>query len=212
MIKKILAKDQIDYLEEMMNIGAGNSATALEQLLQNKFEMHMPKIYVVPPQKIFSLIGDPMELISCVKMNMIGDIRGEMFFIVSEAMQSYITQLAEQSAQIEKMDGAGPDTSVIEEIGNIMAGVYLTAIHDFCKLNIYHTIPLTAHDMAQSVLDETIARMGADSQVLFVILNMFTSTLEKELAVKTFLLMIPSADSEKILLDSIQEAMKVCGR
>ena len=212
MINQILTKEQVDYLEEMMNIGAGNSATALEQLLQTKFEMHMPKIYVVPPQKIFSIIGDPLELISCVKMELIGDVRGEMFFITSEAMQAYITQLAEHSAQIEKKDGGRPDNTVIEEIGNILAGVYLTAIHDFCKLNIYHTIPLTAHDMAQAVLDETIARLGVDSHVLFVIVNAFSSPLQNQLPVKTFLLIIPSGDFEKVLLDSITGAMKICGR
>ena len=212
MINQILTKDQLDYLEEMMNIGAGNSATALEQILQKKFEMHMPKIYVVPPQKIISLIGDPLELISCVKMKMLGDIRGEMFFIVPEAMQDYITRLAEHTAQIEKKDGGGPDTSIIEEIGNILAGVYLTAIHDFCKLNIYHTIPLTAHDMAQAVLDETIARMGTDSRVLLVIVNMFTSALQKKSPIQAYIMIIPSADSEKVLLDSIKGAMKIYGR
>lgn len=101
-----------------------------------------------------------------------------MFFIVSQAMKTHIMELAQYSAHIERKKGDSPDTSIIEEIGNILAGVYLTAIHDFCKLNIYHTIPLIAHDMAQAVLDETIARSGVSARVLIIIVNKFTSTLQ----------------------------------
>ncbi len=127
-------------------------------------------------------------------------------------MKSDIEELAQSSAHIERMSGDAPDTAVIEEIGNILAGVYLTAIHDFCNLNIYHTIPSTAQDMAQAVMDETIARMGVNSRMLVVIVNKFSSALQNQKTIETFLILVPDKDSEKPLLDSIQGAKKLHGR
>jgi len=207
-----LTEEDIDYLEEMMNIGAGNAATALEQILQNKFEMQIPDIHIASPQKAFSIIGDPLEPVTCVKMGMIGDIQGDLFFIVPQVMKACLTESAESSAHIVTKNGDSPDTSVIEEIGSILAGVYLTAIHDFCKLNIYHTIPFTAQDMVQAVLDESIARRGVAARVIIIVVNKFTSTLPNKKNIASFLIFIPSTDSEKVLLDSVKEARKICGR
>jgi chemotaxis protein CheC len=200
-----------DYLEEMMNICAGNAATSLEQILKVKSEMHMPEIHIVSPPKVFSVIGDPLEPVFCAKMNMIGDIQGEMFFIVPQAIMAFLVETAQYSAHIEKKNGDSPDTSVIEEIGNILAGVYLTAIHDFSNLNIYHTIPIIAHDMIQAVLDEPLARRGVNARDIIIVVSNFTIAPTENSDVRTFLIFIPSAGSEKVLLDSIREARKIFG-
>jgi chemotaxis protein CheC len=207
---KLTAED-MDYLEEMMNIGAGNAATALEQILQGKFEMHMPDIHIIPPPKVLSVIGDPSETVTCVKMNMIGDVQGEVFYVVPQASKTYLAQSAESSAGIERKNSDIPYTSVIKEIGNILAGVYFTAIHDFCKLNIYHTIPLIAQDMIQSILDESIARRGVSGSVILLIVNKFSATLLKNKNITSFFICLPDKESEKVLFDSIKEARKLCG-
>lgn len=211
MTNNILSPDQIDYLEEMMNIGAGNAATALEQLLKSKFEMCMPAIHAIAPHKAFSVIGDPDQTVTCVKMSMIGDCTGKMFFVVPQKWRKKLEKIAIHSAglTIKKNDKSG--ISVVEEIGNILAGVYLTSIHDLCRLNIYHTIPVAATDMAQAVLDETIATMSAKSELLIIIVNKFLAA-EQDETIDTYLIMIPDANSLKTLTDSIREANRlVCG-
>ncbi|MBU1053623.1 MAG: chemotaxis protein CheC [Proteobacteria bacterium] len=205
MTKNILSPEQIDYIEEMMNIGAGNAATALEQLLKSRFEMCMPAIHAIAPHKAFSVIGDPAQTVTCVKMNMIGDCTGKMFFVVPLKQQKRLETLAGLSVGLTVKSGDRSGIPVFEEIGNILAGVYLTSIHDFCRLNIYHTIPVAATDMAQAVLDETIAIMSAKNELLIIIVNKFLAA-EQDEAIDTYLIMIPDANSLKILTDSIREA------
>jgi chemotaxis protein CheC len=212
MSEKMLSEEDMDYLEEMMNIGAGSAAGALEQILQNKMEMGLPAIHIVPPREAFSVISDPSEPVTCVRMKLIGGITGEMFFIVPQAMKAHVADLALSSSHVDRDNGVSQDTAIIEEIGNILAGVYLTAIHDFCKLNIYHTIPFTAQDMARAVLDETIARSGINTSMVIIIVNVFMSILSDNSTLNTFLILVPAKDSEKVLLDSIKEARKICGR
>jgi chemotaxis protein CheC len=212
MKEEILFEEYKDYLEEMVNIGAGNAAGALEEILKYRFDMVLPLVYLVRPHEAFSVIGSPSEPVVCVKMNMIGDVKGELFFMVPHDQAQHVLELAQSSIDQEQKKGYTPDLSIIVEIGNILAGVYLTAIHDFCKLNIYHTVPVLAADMVQSLLDETIASLGVNAVVFIVIINKFVSNLQNEKAINTFLIMIPSKGSEKVLFDSIREAKKTCGR
>ena len=39
---------QLDALREIGNIGAGNSATALSQIINKKIDMNVPKVAFVP--------------------------------------------------------------------------------------------------------------------------------------------------------------------
>ncbi|OGP49696.1 MAG: hypothetical protein A2Y79_05260 [Deltaproteobacteria bacterium RBG_13_43_22] len=201
-----------DYLEEMVNIGAGNAAGALEEILKYRFDMVLPLVHILPPHKAFSAIGEPSKPVVGVKMNMIGDVKGELFFMIPRNQLDYVLELAQSSIGLEQKKGSDPDLSIIVEIGNILAGVYLTAIHDFCHLNIYHTVPLLAVDMVQSLMDETIARLGVTARILIIIVNKFSSTLQNEKAIDTFLIMIPSKGSDQVLMDSIREAKRSLGR
>jgi chemotaxis protein CheC len=212
MKEEIFSEEYKDYLEEMVNIGAGNAAGALEDILKYRFDMVLPQIHVLPPHKAFSVIGDPSTSVVCVKMNMIGDVKGEMFFMVPYDQAQYVMELAQESIDQDQKKGDSLDLSVMMEIGNILAGVYLTAIHDFCKLNIYHTVPVLAADMVQAVLDETVARLGVNAVMLVIIVNKFESTLQGKKAINAYLVMIPNKGYENVLMDSMREAKKLSGR
>ncbi len=215
---EILTNEQTDYLKELINIAVENAAAALSQLLQSDVEVNIPAVYTLLPAKVPSVIGGADVPVMCVKMKMYGDVTGEMFFIVPEKEKEKVAHLAEKA-----MMGAAPplnlpltkvgvDLSAIEEIGNIMAGVYLTAIHDFCKLNIYHSVPSVSIDMFQSLLDELLANLSRQAGNVIVIENVFAIVVESEVAaageeVRALLLIIPSVKSVKVLVDSIKEAM-----
>ena len=44
----LFTEEQLDYLVEMLNIGAGNATTALQHLLQCEVNMKMPGVEVLP--------------------------------------------------------------------------------------------------------------------------------------------------------------------
>ena len=106
---------------------------------------------------------------------MVGDISGNMFFIVpSEKMKRFMNLVA--SAVPGGTEGdkeSKSDPSIIMEIGNILAGVYLTSINEFCKLKIYHSAPKMAIDMIQALMDETIVGMSRQLKTIILIENEF---------------------------------------
>jgi chemotaxis protein CheC len=109
----------------------------------------------------------------------------------------------------------GPlDISALSEIGNILAGTYLTAVHDFCKLKIYHSIPELTIDMLGAVFDEYLPTVMEISENFITVENEFTVTADDEggkavtTYFKMFLLFAPSVNSIQKLIDSFNEAKK----
>lgn len=207
-----LADEQLDFLKEMMNIGGGNAVTALSQMLGAGTEVKTAAVYSLPPKKVPASLGDPALPVACVKMDLIGDVRGNIFFIVSDKEKVELVHMAEKTL-IGHIRTGPLDTSALEEIGNVMAGVYLTAIHDFCKLNIYHTVPILAIDMMQSLLDEALANMGRQAENIIVVEHEFAILAEGKIVtagkhIRSFVLLLPSPESIKTLVDSVKNAMK----
>lgn len=206
-----LSEKEIDYLREMINIGSGHAATALSQMLMCRIEVNIPKLYLTPAKKVPAILGDRGLPVACVKMGMVGDVRGEIFFVVPEKEKAQITRMAEKANAVPARKGAA-DISALEEIGNVMAGAYLRAIHDFCGLNIYHSVPLTATDAFQSLLDELLADMSRRAGTLVVIENEFAIVLESDVAsagrqIRALFIVFPYPESTMTMLESIKNAM-----
>jgi len=200
------SEEEYDFVKEMMNVGAGNASTALEQILGRQIELVLPAVHIIPPKEAVGILGRPDKLITCTKMSMVGDIRGSLFLVIDNQDREKLIRLAEQSAGL-KSKAQDKQLSVIEEISNIIAGVYLTAIHDLCDLNIYHTVPVLAIDMLQSVLDESIAEVSAEVEHLFFVENEFIIPEKTKEKVRVCLLLIPSpTQSVEAFVKALKEA------
>lgn len=225
----VLTEEQLDFLTEMMNIGAGNAATALSQILRCEANVKIPVVHALSAPNVHSVLGDPSLPVACVKMGMVGDIEGDLLFIVPDEHKRNLIHLARRGAGLGNDECGLPnelnaepkkrqssivnrqsaaDLSVLTEIGNILAGVYFTAIHEFCKLHAYHTVPTIGIDMIQSLLDEFLASLSRDTQEIILIENEF---IVEEKHIRTLLLMIPSMESLNTLVDSIEQARMAYG-
>lgn len=60
---KDLSGNQLDALREIGNIGAGNSATALSQLINRRINMNVPNVSIVPLEEVPELVGGPETLV-----------------------------------------------------------------------------------------------------------------------------------------------------
>ena len=206
-----LSDEQLDFIREMMNIGAGNAATALSQLLGCKVDMEIPSIGVFPGPELPSILDDPSLPVACVMMHMVGDVLGDLFFIVPREQRMVLADLAERASGMRNGPGAeapdSEDLSLLKELANMVGEVYLTAIHDFCKLTMYHTVPTVAADMVGSLVDEALSGAISRTQTILVIENRFD--VEKKHCIRAFLLMVPLARFVKVFGDSMEVARRL---
>lgn len=184
---------QLDALKEVGNIGAGNAATALSQLINKKVDMTVPAVNIVPFDDIFSKIGGEDVVIGVI-VRVLGDTPGNILFIFEKdvALNLIETLTRQREEQISEMGN-----SVLCEIGNIISGSFMNAIARFTNLMILPSVPAVAHDMMGAILSTTFIESGQFDDSVLDIETMF---LEEHSKINGHFYYIPMPGSlEKIL-------------
>ncbi|RQW13150.1 chemotaxis protein CheC [Paenibacillus rhizophilus] len=151
---------KMDVLKEVGNIGAGNAATALSQLLNKPIDMAVPKVQLLGFEEIAEKVGGAEELVYAVFLRVEGEAPGNLFFILTpDAARSLLSRVAGISAvSVEELSEM--ELSALNEIGNILAGSYLSSLADFTSLSMYPTVPALAMDMAGAILSYGLLQFG----------------------------------------------------
>lgn len=197
--------EQVDYLREMMNIGSGNAARALSELLKTSVDSHVPKIGLHPLLEVTRLIGDPTDLVVGIRLKLLGDVMGYMFFMVAGGQRQPFTALAQQAMPAAAAGGGVP---AMLEVARIIAGSFLNALRHFCGLSITQSTPHLAIDMLQAVMDEAIASVG-DRMAQAIVIRNELSAVEKHVSI--YLLIVPDRASAGKMVASIEQARRQFG-
>ncbi|WP_027363306.1 chemotaxis protein CheC [Desulfotruncus alcoholivorax] len=190
---KSFSELQIDALQEISNIGLGHAATSLAEMLDRKIDMGVPHADFVSLEKVIELIGGYEELVSCVSLELDGDINGLVFYIFNESSTYRLVDMLmglEEGTTVELDEMA---TSIINEIGNILTGAFVSAISDFTQLRINTSVPIFAFDMLAAIFTTLVVAMGRpdDDSVMSIETNFFRE--DKQVNGHFFLLAEPES-------------------
>nr|WP_210023452.1 MULTISPECIES: chemotaxis protein CheC [unclassified Paenibacillus] len=150
----------MDVLKEVGNIGAGHAATALSKLLDKPVDMLVPKVRLLPFEEIADSVGGSEKVVIAIFLRVEGETPGNLFFILTlESAKKLLRNLV--GIEIGSDEGYSEmELSALNEIGNILAGSYLTSLADFTKLNMQPTVPSLAIDMAGAILSYGLLQFG----------------------------------------------------
>jgi len=184
---------QIDALGEVANIGTGNAATALSQLINKKIDMTVPAINIVPFDDIFSTIGGD-EIVVGVIVRVLGEIPGNILFVFEKDTALNLVEIL-TSRKEEYLSDMG--NSVICEVGNIISSSYMNAISKFTGLTVMPSVPAVTYDMLGAILSTTFIESG---QFDDYVLDIETVFLQNNAKISGHFYYVPMPDSlEKIL-------------
>lgn len=184
---------QLDALREVGNIGTGNAATALSQLINKKVDMTVPNINIVPFDDIFSSIGGD-EIVVGVIVRVLGDTPGNILFVFEKDTALNLVKILTGQNE-EYLSEMG--NSVICEIGNIISSSYMNAIAKFTGLTIMPSVPAVTYDMLGAILSTTFIESG---QFDDYVLDIETVFIENNAKVSGHFYYVPMPGSlEKIL-------------
>ncbi|MFH1783763.1 MAG: chemotaxis protein CheC [bacterium] len=197
-----LTPHQLDALREMGGIGAGNAATALSQLLGRRVEMSVPKIYIVPVEKVTALMGEPEKLVVGVYLRILGDVLGSLLLsFPRDSAFALIDVLMGRKVGSTKIL-SDMDRSALKETGNIVAGAYLNALASLTRQNLVPCTPNLAFDMMGAIVDYILISISQKVENVIVLEVEF---IESQTKVKGFFFILPDVDSLKIILETIGE-------
>ncbi|WP_156395532.1 MULTISPECIES: chemotaxis protein CheC [Paenibacillus] len=190
----------MDVLKEVGNIGAGNAATALSQLLNRPIDMGVPTVQMLPFEDVSEKVGGDERIVVTVFLRVEGEAPGNLFFMMTpEAAKMLLNRLAGFDFR-EGFDFTDMEQSALSEIGNILAGSYLSSLADFTKLSMYPTVPGLAIDMAGAILSYGLLQFGEMGDAALLI---DTSFFEGQDEVEGQFFLIPDPTSFAKIFESL---------
>lgn len=186
---------QRDALREVGNIGAGHSATALSTLLDTRINLTAPHVEIIKFRDLSSKLHYDNSTVAVLHMYVHGPAPSRIVVMfdrqqASEFVDAFIKRLI---GNIHMFDSIKDST--LMELGNIIAGSYLTAIIDLTGVPLTLSVPTLAYGTVDSALPQ-LMKIVPDQDV-FLIENSF---LDKDKEINGQFLLIPESGSIAPLL------------
>lgn len=195
-----LSSFQMDVLREIGNIGAGNAATALARMLDRKIDMKVPQIRVMQFSEVSEILGAPEEMVVGILLGIQGEITGSIMLVLDMEATKLMVNLVFGRPVDTVLEFDEMNCSAIQELGNILAGSYLSALSTLTNLKIMPDVPSLAIDMAAAVLSVPAIVQAKASDTILYIENEF---IDGQDAVLGDLFLIPDEGSYAILMKAL---------
>ncbi|HZJ77028.1 MAG TPA: chemotaxis protein CheC [Oscillospiraceae bacterium] len=189
----------LDTLQEIGNIGAGNAATALANMINKKINMNVPLVKILDFNSVSAILGGEEIVVSGVYFEVTGDIEGNIMFLLDMGSAKTLTNIlmgrADETETLDEMD-----KSALQEIGNILSGAYISALSSLTGLNIKISVPSLCIDMAGAILSVPAIQFGYVGDKILLV---ETVVKDGDNMVTGNFILIPEASSFTILLNSL---------
>ena len=139
-----LSPMQLDALREIGNIGAGNAATALSQIINRKIDMSVPRLNILPLSEVPDVVGGADTMVAGVYLRVFGPAPSSILFLLPRDSAFSLVDMAMGRERGTTDILNAMDESALMEIGNILAGSFLNALSYFTKMTLLPSLPALA--------------------------------------------------------------------
>lgn len=188
---------QLDVLREMGNIGTGNAAMALAEMLSTPIDISVPTVQILDYEAAMESMGGPETMIVGLLLSFDGDINGMIMFLLEKdfAHMMINTLMGEDTEVFDPEDPVS--NSALTEVGNIMAASYVNAIASMTNMRINLSVPDMSIDMLGAILSVPAIHYANISDKIIMIQNQLQGN---NTSASNRILMLPDVDSlQKIM-------------
>ena len=190
-----LSELQRDALKEVGNIGAGHAATALSQLLNTTVRLSEPTIEVLKYRDLTTKIGYAERTVAALHMYVRGEAPGQIVVLFDrEQAHEFVNLFIKRViGNVQLFDSIVDST--LKELGNIIAGSYLTALISLTGVNLLPSVPTLSYGTIQAAFRSLMSILP--DQDVFLIESQF---LDNDKVVSGQFILIPETGSLEPLL------------
>lgn len=201
-----LSSIQLDALKEIGNIGAGNAATALAQMVNSKIDMSVPQAKILLFSEVPGLVGGPDQHVVGIYLRVEGSAPANILFVIPIKQACLLVDmLMYKQMGSTDMDNFGDmEMSAMMELGNIISATYLNALASFTGLKMLPSVPALGIDMAGAVMDAILAQFG---EIADHVLVLETDFKRDALDIIGHFILLPEPGSLDIILKSLGVSM-----
>lgn len=190
--------NQLDVLKEIGTIGSATAATSLADMIQERVDITVPQVSLVPIESIANLLERADRLYCVMDMEIKGDVVGRIFFLLPPENAKYLGGIL-LGKPVEEVDFSDDMfKSSLREVCNILGGSYVSALANMTSMTIFISIPSLAIDMVAAILDFIFIQIAQDAEeALFI----RTDITVKGTSLEGLFLLFPSTESLQRVFD-----------
>jgi chemotaxis protein CheC len=145
---------QLDALRELANIGSGQAAAALSQMLGHPVDISVPTAAAMALVEAVAVAGEPDEARHGILVPIVGEFEASVVLLVSDDDAAQLCSVYDLDPSSE--DGA----SFLAEIGNILGTSYINVLAEMCGMDMEPAPPQVVHDMLGAILASVLLARG----------------------------------------------------
>jgi chemotaxis protein CheC len=191
----------LDVLKEIGNIGSGNAAGALSELIMKPTDITVPNVLLLDFNEAINFLGGADTVAIGMMVQLTDDLVGKVIYIIQHAFASTMTGML-FGAPIEDLTTMDEmASSFISEVGNIMTASYVNAIASLTGMKIDISVPEMTVDMIGAILSVPAVEfaMTGANRVLFIDDGFLIEGSE----VRSNLIFVPETKSLEILFEKL---------
>jgi chemotaxis protein CheC len=161
---------ELDALTELVNLGVGNAALGLREMVQEEVLLTVPNVSIVTREQAIANLGPRgTRRLVAVHQNFDGDIRGRALLIFPEAQSMELVR-AVVGGDLSLEDIMELEQEALAETGNVLLNGCLGTIANSFQRNLRISLPEVVYGDGSEFFNLT-AQPHADDSVLFIYIN-----------------------------------------
>jgi chemotaxis protein CheC len=199
-----------ETIETVGNIGAGNAANALAQMINKRVDINIPSVEMVELDNYANTISKKNEKLLVAWSNVVGKTRATVLTLFNMKDAVDITSIivddtSKKQIDLRKKINKASDfpelyQSAISELGHILGSHYVSAIGDLLGLRLMTEPPDMSVDTGQQLFNILKDEIGLLKKLSLVI---NTSVIVTDFKITGTFLFIPSLETLQELLDAL---------
>jgi chemotaxis protein CheC len=205
-----LTEIQRDALQEVGNIGAGNAANALAQMINKRVDINIPSVEMVELDEYAEVISKKNEKLLVAWSNVTGKTRATVLTLFNMKDAVDITSIIVDDPEKKQIDlrkkiemaADFPELyhSAISELGHILGSHYVSAIGDLLGLRLMVDPPDVSVDTGRQLFKILKDEIGLLKKLSLVIT---TNVIITDIKITGTFLFIPNLETLQELLDAL---------
>lgn len=162
---------QLDALKEIMNIGGGQAATTISQMVGSVIKMRVPEVDILSYDELYCQVMSDNQEVYAVLSSISGPLNGAMLFVLTEPAAKKLAGLMMGTEQVleEKMI-----VSAVSELTNIVSSSFLITIGGLLGQVLLPEVPLSLFDVFGAIISSAYMEYEQYSDEIMVIRNEFS--------------------------------------
>lgn len=193
----------LDVLKEVGNIGSAHAATALSTLTNQLIDMTVPSVRVTSVTDVIQA-DESEKLIVAAHFELQGELEAHVFitFELEEAKQLLQKIIKNETLSLKDIQESSYYQSALGEIGNIMAGSYISALSDFTKTHLHLSPPQLGLDIAGALIGEGLIDLSLHGDDV-ILIDTVLRNRETQHAIKGSFLLLPKPEFLSVLFSKL---------